>query len=65
MPYRFKSPPLPRKAFFVYEMKNGPCNIKFNGKVVGWIRSNGESWIDDKAYKEMRKAYKALRNEQS
>ena len=47
------------------EMKNGPCNIKFNGKVVGWIHSNGESWIDDKAYEEMRKAYKVLRNEQS
>lgn len=41
-------------------MKNGSCDIKFNGKVVGWVRSNGESWIDDKAYEEMCKAYKAL-----
>jgi hypothetical protein len=44
--------------------KDGSGDFKFNGKVVGWFRPNGQSWIDDEAYVEMRKAYKIVRKAQ-
>ena len=36
-------------------------DIVYKGKVVGWRRENGQSWIDAPAYEAMRKEYKELR----
>lgn len=37
--------------------KNGSIEFLYNGKVVGWTKPNGISWMDGDAYTKMRGEY--------